>query len=50
MEHDFFGRNQNPSMPKVQQKREKKDSVSNGDAKGDKMRLSFNIVDEDETW
>lgn len=51
LEHDFFGRNQNPLLPKTQQKKEKKDA-SNGDPKGsqDKLRLNFNIVDEEETW
>ncbi|XP_053994040.1 brefeldin A-inhibited guanine nucleotide-exchange protein 3-like [Hylaeus volcanicus] len=50
LEHDFFGRNQNPSLPKTQQKKEKKDA-SNGDPKGnqDKLRLNFNITDEEET-
>ncbi|XP_076240885.1 brefeldin A-inhibited guanine nucleotide-exchange protein 3 isoform X2 [Calliopsis andreniformis] len=50
LEHDFFGRNQNPSLPKTQQKKEKKESTNN-DPKGsqDKLRLSFNIVDEEET-
>ncbi|KZC05766.1 Brefeldin A-inhibited guanine nucleotide-exchange protein 3 [Dufourea novaeangliae] len=50
LEHDFFGRNQNPSLPKTQQKKEKKDT-SNGDAKGsqDRLRLNFNITDEEET-
>ncbi|XP_076182641.1 brefeldin A-inhibited guanine nucleotide-exchange protein 3 isoform X2 [Ptiloglossa arizonensis] len=50
LEHDFFGRNQNPLLPKTQQKKEKKDA-SNGDPKGsqDKLRLNFNIVDEEET-
>ncbi|XP_043264264.1 brefeldin A-inhibited guanine nucleotide-exchange protein 3 [Colletes gigas] len=50
LEHDFFGRNQTPSLPKTQQKKEKKD-VPNGDPKGsqDKLRLNFNIVDEEET-
>jgi len=51
LEHDFFGRNQNPSLPKVSQKKEKKDAV-NGDAKNgqDKLRLNFNIVDDEESW
>ncbi|XP_043279234.1 brefeldin A-inhibited guanine nucleotide-exchange protein 3 isoform X2 [Venturia canescens] len=51
LEHDFFGKNQNPSMPRVHQKREKKDSTSSSDAKGsqDKLRFNFNIMDEDET-
>ncbi|XP_076655707.1 brefeldin A-inhibited guanine nucleotide-exchange protein 3 isoform X1 [Halictus rubicundus] len=50
LEHDFFGRNQNPSLPKAQQKKEKKDTA-NGDAKGsqDRLRLSFNITDEEES-
>ncbi|KAI4492341.1 hypothetical protein M0802_009851 [Mischocyttarus mexicanus] len=50
LEHDFFGRNQNPSLPKTHQKKEKKESA-NGDIKGsqDRLRLSFNIVDEEET-
>lgn len=51
LEHDFFGRNQNPSLPKVSQKKEKKDAV-NGDTKNgqDKLRLNFNIVDDEESW
>lgn len=51
LEHDFFGRNQNPSLPKTQQKKEKKETA-NGDPKGsqDKLRLSFNIAEEEETW
>lgn len=51
LEHDFFGRNQNPSLPKIHQKKEKKESA-NGDVKGsqDRLRLNFNIVDEEETW
>lgn len=51
LEHDFFGRNQNPSLPKTQQKKEKKEA-SNGDVKGsqDRLRLNFNITDEEETW
>ncbi|KAK9302563.1 hypothetical protein QLX08_005446 [Tetragonisca angustula] len=50
LEHDFFGRNQNPSLPKTQQKKEKKDS-SNGDPKGsqDRLKLNFNITEEEET-
>ncbi|XP_015191675.1 PREDICTED: brefeldin A-inhibited guanine nucleotide-exchange protein 3 isoform X4 [Polistes dominula] len=50
LEHDFFGRNQNPSLPKTHQKKEKKESA-NGDIKGsqDRLRLNFNIVDEEET-
>ena len=44
LEHDFFGRNQNPSMPKVHHKKEKRES---NDSKPNKM--NFNI-DEDETW
>ncbi|XP_076679931.1 brefeldin A-inhibited guanine nucleotide-exchange protein 3 isoform X2 [Andrena cerasifolii] len=50
LEHDFFGRNQNPSLPKTQQKKEKKET-SNGDVKGsqDRLRLNFNITDEEET-
>nr|XP_031832579.1 brefeldin A-inhibited guanine nucleotide-exchange protein 3 isoform X2 [Nomia melanderi] len=50
LEHDFFGRNQNPPLPKTQQKKEKKETA-NGDPKGsqDKLRLSFNITDEEET-
>ncbi|XP_071578313.1 brefeldin A-inhibited guanine nucleotide-exchange protein 3 isoform X1 [Temnothorax nylanderi] len=50
LEHDFFGRNQNPSLPKVSQKKEKKDAV-NGDAKNgqDRLRLNFNIVDDEES-
>nr|XP_034180603.1 brefeldin A-inhibited guanine nucleotide-exchange protein 3 isoform X1 [Osmia lignaria]XP_034180604.1 brefeldin A-inhibited guanine nucleotide-exchange protein 3 isoform X1 [Osmia lignaria] len=52
LEHDFFGRNQNPSLPKTQQKKEKKDKDSNGDPKGsqDRLKHNFNIVDEEETW
>jgi len=51
LEHDFFGRNQNPSLPKASQKKEKKDII-NGDAKNgqDKLRLNFNIVDDEESW
>lgn len=51
LEHDFFGRNQNPLLPKVSQKKEKKDAV-NGDAKNgqDRLRLNFNIVDDEESW
>ncbi|KAK2577178.1 hypothetical protein KPH14_003335 [Odynerus spinipes] len=50
LEHDFFGRNQNPSLPKTHQKKEKKDSA-NGDVKGsqDRLRLNFNLVDDEET-
>lgn len=50
LEHDFFGRNQNPSLPKASQKKEKKDV--NGDAKNsqDRLRLNFNIVDDEESW
>ncbi|XP_017875514.1 brefeldin A-inhibited guanine nucleotide-exchange protein 3 isoform X2 [Ceratina calcarata] len=50
LEHDFFGRNQNPSLPKTQQKKEKKDA-SNSDPKGsqDRLKLNFNIADEEET-
>ncbi|XP_076763576.1 brefeldin A-inhibited guanine nucleotide-exchange protein 3 [Xylocopa sonorina] len=49
LEHDFFGRNQNPSLPKTQQKKEKKDNAS-GDAKGsqDRSKLNFNMADEEE--
>jgi len=51
LEHDFFGRNQNPSLPKVSQKKEKKDAV-NGDTKNgqDRLRLNFNIIDDEESW
>lgn len=51
LEHDFFGRNQNPSLPKINQKKEKKDTA-NGDAKNgqDKLRLSLNIVDDEDSW
>lgn len=52
LEHDFFGRNQNPSLPKTQQKKEKKDAT-NGEPKGsqDKLKLNnFNIAEEEETW
>lgn len=51
LEHDFFGRNQNPSLPKAHQKKEKKDTA-NGDAKNgqDRLRLNFNIVDDEESW
>ncbi|XP_020284178.1 brefeldin A-inhibited guanine nucleotide-exchange protein 3 [Pseudomyrmex gracilis] len=51
LEHDFFGRNQNPSLPKAHQKKEKKDAA-NGDAKNgqDKLRLNFNIADDEESW
>ncbi|XP_071870821.1 brefeldin A-inhibited guanine nucleotide-exchange protein 3 isoform X3 [Bombus fervidus] len=50
LEHDFFGKNQNPSLPKTQQKKDKKDS-SNGDLKGsqDRLKLNFNITEEEET-
>ncbi|XP_012218258.2 brefeldin A-inhibited guanine nucleotide-exchange protein 3 [Linepithema humile] len=49
LEHDFFGKNQNPSLPKAHQKKEKKDAV-NGDAKNqDRLRLNFNIVDDEES-
>lgn len=48
LEHDFFGKNQNPSLPKAQQKKEKKDTA-NGDAKN-QLRLNFNIVDDEESW
>ncbi|CAK9833529.1 Brefeldin A-inhibited guanine nucleotide-exchange protein 3 [Anthophora retusa] len=50
LEHDFFGRNQNPSLPKTQQKKEKKDGA-NGDSKGsqDRLKLNFNMADEEET-
>ncbi|KMQ96975.1 brefeldin a-inhibited guanine nucleotide-exchange protein 3, partial [Lasius niger] len=50
LEHDFFGRNQNPSLPKAHQKKEKKDTA-NGDAKNgqDRLRLNFNIVDDEES-
>nr|XP_033187319.1 brefeldin A-inhibited guanine nucleotide-exchange protein 3 isoform X2 [Bombus vancouverensis nearcticus] len=50
LEHDFFGKNQNPSLPKTQQKKDKKDS-SNGDPKGsqDRLKLNFNITEEEET-
>ncbi|KAL6418361.1 hypothetical protein ACFW04_012187 [Cataglyphis niger] len=50
LEHDFFGRNQNPSLPKAQQKKEKKD-IANGDAKNsqDRLRLNFNIIDDEES-
>lgn len=51
LEHDFFGKNQNPSLPKAQQKKEKKDTA-NGEAKNghDRLRLNFNIVDDEESW
>lgn len=51
LEHDFFGRNQNPSLPKAHQKKEKKDTA-NGDTKSsqDRLRLNFNIVDDEEAW
>lgn len=51
LEHDFFGKNQNPSLPKAYQKKEKKDAV-NGDVKNgqDRLRLNFNIVDDEESW
>ncbi|XP_043599777.1 brefeldin A-inhibited guanine nucleotide-exchange protein 3 isoform X2 [Bombus pyrosoma] len=50
LEHGFFGKNQNPSLPKTQQKKDKKDS-SNGDPKGsqDRLKLNFNITEEEET-
>ncbi|XP_043482060.1 brefeldin A-inhibited guanine nucleotide-exchange protein 3 isoform X2 [Leptopilina heterotoma] len=44
LEHDFFGKNQNPTMPKVQHKKEKKESPINSKSN----KLNFNI-DEDET-
>ncbi|KAL0123050.1 hypothetical protein PUN28_007584 [Cardiocondyla obscurior] len=47
LEHDFFGRNQNPSLPKTSQKKDKKDAA-NGDTK-DRLRLNFNIVDDEES-
>nr|XP_012139753.1 PREDICTED: brefeldin A-inhibited guanine nucleotide-exchange protein 3 isoform X3 [Megachile rotundata] len=52
LEHDFFGRNQNPSLPKTQQKKEKKDKDSSSDPKGsqDRLRHNFSIVDEEEAW
>jgi len=51
LEHDFFGRNQNPSLPKAHQKKEKKDIV-NSDTRNsqDRLRLNFNIVDDEEAW
>lgn len=51
LEHDFFGRNQNPLLPKTHQKKEKKD-IANGDVKNgqDRLRLNFNIVDDEESW
>lgn len=51
LEHDFFGRNQNPSLPKTQQKKDKKEN-SSGDPKGsqDRLKLNFNIIEEEETW
>jgi len=51
LEHDFFGRNQNPSLPKAHQKKEKKD-IANNDTRNsqDRLRLNFNIVDDEETW
>ncbi|XP_032670574.1 brefeldin A-inhibited guanine nucleotide-exchange protein 3 isoform X1 [Odontomachus brunneus] len=50
LEHDFFGKNQNPSLPKAQQKKDKKDAA-NGDAKNgqDRLRLNFHIVDDEES-
>ncbi|KAG9429339.1 brefeldin A-inhibited guanine nucleotide-exchange protein 3 isoform X1 [Apis mellifera carnica] len=50
LEHDFFGRNQNPSLPKTQQKKDKKEN-SSGDPKGsqDRLKLNFNIIEEEET-
>ncbi|KAG7209797.1 hypothetical protein KM043_011413 [Ampulex compressa] len=50
LEHDFFGRNQNLSLPKAHQKKEKKEAAS-GDGKcgQDRLRLNFNIIDEEET-
>ncbi|XP_011297452.1 brefeldin A-inhibited guanine nucleotide-exchange protein 3 isoform X2 [Fopius arisanus] len=48
LEHDFFGRNQTLSLPKVV-KREKKE-VNTSDGKlNDRNKLNFNIVDEEET-
>lgn len=53
LEHDFFGRNQNPSLPKSsQQKKDKKENTS-GDPKAgsqDRLKLNFNIIEEEETW
>ncbi|XP_066597342.1 brefeldin A-inhibited guanine nucleotide-exchange protein 3 [Prorops nasuta] len=50
LEHDFFGKNQIPALPKIQQKKERKE-ISNGDTKGnqDRLKLSFNMVDDEET-
>ncbi|XP_024942475.1 brefeldin A-inhibited guanine nucleotide-exchange protein 3 isoform X2 [Cephus cinctus] len=60
LEHNFFGKNQNPALPKAQLKREKerkekKDKKDNNggvtiDNKStqDRLRSSFNLVDEDE--
>ncbi|XP_063984842.1 brefeldin A-inhibited guanine nucleotide-exchange protein 3 [Diachasmimorpha longicaudata] len=48
LEHDFFGRNQTLSLPKVI-KKEKKETNTSDSKSNDKNKLNFNIVDDDET-
>ncbi|XP_003424823.1 brefeldin A-inhibited guanine nucleotide-exchange protein 3 isoform X1 [Nasonia vitripennis] len=50
LEHDFFGKNQNLAFPKAAKKEKKEPAHSNSDCKSnqDRLRLSFNIVDDDD--
>lgn len=52
LEHDFFGKNQNLALPKAARKEKKELTHSSSDCKSnqDRLRLSFNIVDDDDTW
>ncbi|KAK0081887.1 hypothetical protein PV325_011414 [Microctonus aethiopoides] len=49
LEHDFFGKNQSLSLPKMAKKEKRESPMTEVKSSSEKNRLNFNIVDEDET-
>lgn len=49
LEHGFFSKSQNQSLPKAPQKKENNMGGDNKTTQ-ERLNLTFNLTDEDETW